>query len=195
MMVFPLLGVVQNGPQVAADRYTYQAAMAFTILAGAALLAVPERWASWSLGLGAALVAALGALSWRQTATVWRDERSIWSQVVRLDSASTLGRHNLENAIAREGKAPEVDAEIARYQAAVGAAVVVEAPALRVQVVPNPSTSFFTLQLQGAGTQPIAVRVVDALGRLVEVRQVADRCRLTKTALPEADKELAATCF
>src|SRR4030095_3057095 len=34
----PMLGIVQNGPQIAADRYTYHAAPALAILAGVAFL-------------------------------------------------------------------------------------------------------------------------------------------------------------
>jgi hypothetical protein len=44
--------------------------------------------------------------------------------------------------------------------------------ALHLQALPNPSASFFTLQVQGTGTHPILIRVVDALGRLVESRQL-----------------------
>ena len=44
---------------------------------------------------------------------------------------------------------------------------------LRLAVQPNPSATSFTLRVQGnGGTAPVTVRVVDAVGRLLEVRQV-----------------------
>ena len=41
---------------------------------------------------------------------------------------------------------------------------------LRVVAVPNPSASYFTLQLQGATGAPVSIRVVDVVGRVVETR-------------------------
>ena len=44
---------------------------------------------------------------------------------------------------------------------------------LRLMVQPNPSATSFTLRVQGNGSAaPVVVRVVDAVGRLLEVRQV-----------------------
>ena len=59
----PMLGVVQNGPQIAADRYTYHAAPAFAMLAGALLLTRPRDHP----GCAAAALVALGVLTWNQT--------------------------------------------------------------------------------------------------------------------------------
>ena len=42
VVTLPMLGIVQNGPQIAADRYTYLAAPALALLAGAALFDVPS---------------------------------------------------------------------------------------------------------------------------------------------------------
>src|SRR2546426_6809293 len=38
----PVLGIAQNGPQIAADRYTYLAVLGWAILAGAGLIAHPR---------------------------------------------------------------------------------------------------------------------------------------------------------
>src|SRR5207248_3125862 len=67
VIVFPLLGIVQNGPQIAADRYTYNASMALAMLGGAALV----RWPRRELGVAtAALLVFWGCLTWSQTG-IW----------------------------------------------------------------------------------------------------------------------------
>src|SRR5881628_574134 len=43
VILLPVLGIFQNGPQIAADRYTYLAGMGWAILGGAALLAAWRR--------------------------------------------------------------------------------------------------------------------------------------------------------
>jgi hypothetical protein len=59
-----------------------------------------------------------------------------------------------------------VPAKVAEQKEATGA--------LQLSVQPNPTATAFTLRVQGSGaTAPVEVRVVDAVGRLLEVRQVA----------------------
>jgi hypothetical protein len=47
------------------------------------------------------------------------------------------------------------------------------AEAFTVRVLPNPSTSHFTLQLSSAKRERVTIRVMDMLGRVVETRTVA----------------------
>jgi hypothetical protein len=42
---------------------------------------------------------------------------------------------------------------------------------LKLTVLPNPSNHHFTLQLQGGTTEPVNLRVVDAVGRTLETKQ------------------------
>ena len=90
VVLLPMLGLVQNGPQIAADRYTYHAAPALAILAGAALGAwrVP---AALRLAVSGAAVAVLGALTWKQTG-IWHDSERLWSRVLRVDSTSSIAQ-------------------------------------------------------------------------------------------------------
>ena len=76
--VAPVIGIFQNGPQAAADRYTYLACLGWALLAGGAL----ARW--WPqrrilAPVAAAWLAALAFLTWQQT-SLWRDPISLWSQ-------------------------------------------------------------------------------------------------------------------
>ena len=70
----PMLGVVQNGPQIAADRYTYHAAPALAMLGATAFLMLPRPRALISVVGLAAVLGILGALTWRQT-EFWQRSR------------------------------------------------------------------------------------------------------------------------
>lgn len=84
----PMLGIIQNGPQIAADRYTYHSAPALALLAGVAVIHALSRVRLERVrlvGVAAALV--LVALTWRQCG-VWRDSASLWARVLALDPGS-----------------------------------------------------------------------------------------------------------
>ncbi|MEP7000109.1 MAG: tetratricopeptide repeat protein, partial [bacterium] len=85
----PMLGIVQNGPQIAADRYTYHAAPALALLAGAAffrLQRIVRPVAARALGI--IVVVGLSVLTWNQ-AKVWRNSETLWTQVLSLDPGSS----------------------------------------------------------------------------------------------------------
>ncbi len=87
-ITLPMLGLVQNGPQIAADRYTYHAAPALAILLGVGIYALQEsRWRHGSRWAGAAVVVALGAMTQRQTG-VWESSGSLWMRVLSVDPGS-----------------------------------------------------------------------------------------------------------
>ena len=85
----PMLGIVQNGPQIAADRYTYHAAPALAVLAGAAFWHLEQFKPTLSRALGGGILLVLGALTWNQI-TVWRDSQSLWSRVLAVDPRSSI---------------------------------------------------------------------------------------------------------
>jgi tetratricopeptide (TPR) repeat protein len=93
VMMLPLIGLVQNGPQIAADRYTYHAAAALSVLPALLLF----RWHSrGALALAAGVLAVLGVLTWRQT-LVWHDSEALWTRVLEVDGTSSLGQIGLGN--------------------------------------------------------------------------------------------------
>ena len=110
--IFPLLGFVQNGPQIAADRYTYHAAPALAVLAGAALAMYNQR----ALLIGAAAaVAGWGILTNRQ-ARVWTNSESLWMRVLQFDSVSYVANNNLGVVLAEQGRSAEA---IERYRRSI----------------------------------------------------------------------------
>jgi protein O-mannosyl-transferase len=86
VMLSPVIWV----PQIAADRYTYLACAGWALLGGASLAAgwrycqqynIDARITVSLAGLGVAVVAALGVLTWNQV-KVWRDSETLWAHAV-----------------------------------------------------------------------------------------------------------------
>jgi protein O-mannosyl-transferase len=111
-IVFPLLGVVQNGPQIAADRYTYHASPALALGLGAALFLLPARLALGGRALAALLLVGLGVLTWRQTRH-WHDSERLWTRVLAVDPGSSLAHTALANVLIRQNR---VDDAIEHYR-------------------------------------------------------------------------------
>jgi tetratricopeptide (TPR) repeat protein len=125
----PMLGVVQNGPQIAADRYTYFAAPALTFLAAAGLAIVPSRWLAASRAAMAAVLLVLGALTWKQT-LVWRSSDALWRHAVNVSDESTIAhdglgtvllqQDSLDRALREYERAAEVNPNYADARANIG---------------------------------------------------------------------------
>jgi tetratricopeptide (TPR) repeat protein len=98
VIVAPVLGFAQTGPQLVADRYTYLSCLPWTALLTAALARL------WSVdampvvrraGVAAtvAMLALLSALTVRQIG-VWRDSMTLWNHVLALDAGNYLAWSN-----------------------------------------------------------------------------------------------------
>ncbi|MBI3104645.1 MAG: hypothetical protein HYY95_03525 [Candidatus Rokubacteria bacterium] len=107
----PVLGVFQNGPQIAADRYTYLPVLGWALLGGAGLARCAGRWmvgaagrrsAGAVLSAAVALLIALAALAARQ-ALVWQDSVTLWRHAVALDPGSVRSRVHLGGALMGAG--------------------------------------------------------------------------------------------
>jgi tetratricopeptide (TPR) repeat protein len=95
--IAPVLGVLQSGPQLVADRYAYLAGIPFALLFGGALWIAWQR--SGAVRAGSALVAvcalaSLAALSWRQSG-IWRDSETLWTYAYARAPDSPLAALNL----------------------------------------------------------------------------------------------------
>jgi tetratricopeptide (TPR) repeat protein len=114
VITLPMLGIVQNGPQIAADRYTYYAAPALTIaLAGwlfgrARALIVPA-------GFVVAVLAVLSVLTSNQT-QIWRDSASLWTYVAGVDESSSFAQVGLAMLAYDRG---DMDGAVQHYRRAV----------------------------------------------------------------------------
>src|SRR5438128_1607262 len=115
VVLLPVLGIFQSGPQVAADRYTYLAGLGWALLAGAALLSASRRLPFLSTGLAFFLLLGLGPLTWNQV-HVWHDSEKLWSHAVAIDPGAPVGQYSRGWALAQQGKLTEA---MAHYQTAL----------------------------------------------------------------------------
>ncbi len=92
IILSPVLGFTQSGPQLVADRYTYLACIPIAIFIAAAVFNNRAIQATRFALLF--LLAGLAALTWRQCA-VWRDSKSLWQHAIALDPDSCNARNNL----------------------------------------------------------------------------------------------------
>ena len=113
---------MQNGWQIAADRYTYLASLGWALLAGAGMVAWSAGGARRSrparlpvvLAGATALIVGLGTLTWRQT-QVWHDARSLWTHAANTYPSATV-QYNLGVVIFHQG---EVGSAVTHYRGAL----------------------------------------------------------------------------
>ena len=115
LVALPLVGVHQNGPQIAADRYTYNATIALALLAASTLFLVPRQRAVPAVALTSLVIAALMVGTWRQT-LIWRDSRSLWTQVLSVEPDSYIAHNNWATALMQSD---QLDSAAAHYEAAL----------------------------------------------------------------------------
>src|SRR5437660_9467150 len=84
VVLLPVLGIFQSGPQIAADRYTYLAGLGWAILAGAGLLSSWSRLPLLLIGLVVFIPVGLGTLTWNQV-HVWHDSKTLWAHALAID--------------------------------------------------------------------------------------------------------------
>ena len=114
VILLPVIGIFHNGPQIAADRYTYLALLPWAILLGAAVLGgwgVPALASRARLRVVALIIAplllvlTLGVLTWRQV-QVWHDSETLWANAVRY-APSAQAHRALGRELVRLGRIPE----------------------------------------------------------------------------------------
>jgi tetratricopeptide (TPR) repeat protein len=112
--VAPVIGIFQNGPQAAADRYSYLACLGWAALIGG----IFARW--WTrrgilVPVAAVWLAALCFLTWQQT-SLWRDSVSLWGQAAVVTPGMRAAHFKLAQAHAQDGRIAEA---IAAYREAI----------------------------------------------------------------------------
>jgi tetratricopeptide (TPR) repeat protein len=115
VILFPVLGVFQNGAQIAADRYTYLAGLGWAVLAGAGLLTGWPRRPVLLTGAAVGVLLGLAALTWTQV-RVWHDSQTLWTHALAIDPNSPVAENHLGWALARHGNLAEA---IEHYRRAV----------------------------------------------------------------------------
>jgi protein O-mannosyl-transferase len=112
--VAPVIGIFQNGPQAAADRYTYLPCLGWAALAGGA---VAHWWPRRAIVMPvvAAWLVTLAFLTWQQT-SLWKDPVSLWSQAAAVTPTMRAAHFKIAQAHAQAGRIAEA---IAAYREAI----------------------------------------------------------------------------
>jgi tetratricopeptide (TPR) repeat protein len=98
----PVLGFLDNGPQITADRYSYLACLGWALLAGAVALLWKMGQRAWFIPVAAGIVVlTLGGLTWRQV-RVWRDSETLWAYALATEP-SFLAYVNMGNILTERG--------------------------------------------------------------------------------------------
>ena len=106
VIVAPVLGIVQSGRQMVADRYSYLSCLAWALLAGGGLYYYLRSrrggQSPFSLATGGAtaIIVVLGLLTWRQV-DVWRDTDTLWKRVLAVTDRSTFRSGTAHHLVAR----------------------------------------------------------------------------------------------
>lgn len=148
VVLVPVLGIVQHGSQIAADRYAYLSCLVWPMMAGAALLWL---WCAKMTGRRAGMalvpalvvamlaVTALAPLTWAQT-KVWSDSITLWTHVLDHAGPCDYAHNNLGTAyeadgarLGAAGKLPEAEARAAEALAEYRRAVEIEPLNYRAQ--------------------------------------------------------------
>jgi protein O-mannosyl-transferase len=104
VMALPVAGLVQNGFQIAADRYSYLPCLPWALLTGAALVMLmgpaerPRLVPAAAVGAG---LLVLAAMTWQQT-KIWRDTETLWLRALSV-APSSVAHSNLGLTLARRG--------------------------------------------------------------------------------------------
>jgi tetratricopeptide (TPR) repeat protein len=112
-MLVPMIGIVQVGSQVRADRYTYLPQIGLYLLVAWGGMELFHRWhrSREVLTVAAVLaVAALTAGSYFQT-SYWRDTETLWKHAIATTSNNYIAHVNLAHALSQSGRFDEAIAE------------------------------------------------------------------------------------
>jgi protein O-mannosyl-transferase len=110
VIVAPVLGFVQSGRQMVADRYSYLSCLAWAILAGGGLYYLWQRGIDrrnsgrkpflLATGAAALMIIGLGFLTWKQV-EVWHDTDTLWKRVLAVTDKSTFRSGTAHHLVGR----------------------------------------------------------------------------------------------
>jgi len=112
VMLLPVVGIVHNGPQIAADRYTYLPCLPWAILLGGLVSVLSRR--AWSIAVIAVVVAGLAWPTVGQV-RVWHDAETLWTHALAT-APSAIAHSSLGVALDERGRPDEA---IAHFQQAL----------------------------------------------------------------------------
>ncbi|MSP40045.1 MAG: tetratricopeptide repeat protein [Deltaproteobacteria bacterium] len=115
VVLAPVTGVAQSGPQLVADRYSYLACLGWPLLiAGGFYRLSPQESFNrqryfFSSGFAIMVVFSLAILTWNQT-KIWRSPIALWQHGTAVEPLASIAHYNLGRAYERENNlAPAIE--------------------------------------------------------------------------------------
>ena len=107
-MAVPIIGVVQVGLQIIADRYAYVPLLGIFVAVVWSASSLLKEFAELRVRAVAvsSLLVVLGIVAWRQVG-YWRDSITLWSHAVESTSDNSIAENYLANTLFREGRYEE----------------------------------------------------------------------------------------
>jgi protein O-mannosyl-transferase len=105
VLLLPVCGLLQQGAQLVADRYSYLSSMPLTLLAAGGLAratAMAPRARMLALGAAGLWLAGMGLLTVQQCA-IWRNSGTLWAHAVAVDPTCAVCLNQLGADYARRG--------------------------------------------------------------------------------------------
>lgn len=120
ILLAPVLGLFQSGPQFVADKYSYVSCIGWAVIIGGGLLYCWQRKPlgimHWVSGVVVTIVIGLlFTMTWQQT-KVWNNSKSLWTHALAVGAESSIAHTNLGTLLRQEKK---IDQAIHHYQIAL----------------------------------------------------------------------------
>lgn len=115
LLLAPVLGVAQAGPQLVADRYSYLSCMVWAILLATVLFRLwrPRNFSTALLiGIPLFTLFGLGILTWKQT-EIWHDTERLWNHALAV-RPSSIAYFHMGRSMAQRGDLAEGEKHLRR---------------------------------------------------------------------------------
>lgn len=107
-VLLPVSGIIQSGPQLVADRYSYISCLGFAVVAGGAVYGLLRRFSGAGrsdrravFALVSAVVLAVLARGTYAQANIWLAGHTLWERGVRVSPDSAIAHTNYADALVR----------------------------------------------------------------------------------------------
>jgi Flp pilus assembly protein TadD/uncharacterized membrane protein YecN with MAPEG domain len=108
LLLLPVSGLIPNGPQITADRYSYLSCIPWAVLLGGLILMYLRSRGPQASLIPAAVVVGIGLASLliltERQFHVWRDEASLWGYLAEEQPGNYFAQYNLARALQSTGE-------------------------------------------------------------------------------------------
>ena len=157
--LLPVIGLIPGGNQLMADRYTYISQIGLTLALLWSAAAITASWphrGKLAAAMGVAIIAALAAGTYRQTA-YWRNSETLWRHALSCTSGNAIAHDHLAGALQQLARAAEAAGNHPLAQSRLAEAKVHFQQALEIMPTSLPALCNLANQLNDEGRPDEAI--------------------------------------